>query len=64
MLVRIVVIWHNSPAGVLLFPGFHEPEFIRAVANLRSKFNRLINAAAVVVYGLPEVEVEEVSIDP
>jgi hypothetical protein len=36
-------------------PNSHEREFVRAVANLRSKFERIINTAAVVVYGLPDI---------
>ncbi len=34
----------------------HEPEFVRAVANQRKNFTRIINGAATVVYGLPCVQ--------
>ena len=36
--------------------GPHEEDFVRAVANYRSKFGRIINGAATVVYGLPAVK--------
>ena len=35
--------------------GPHEENFVRAVANRRKEFNRTINKAALVVYGLPNV---------
>ena len=35
--------------------GDDRPEFVQAVADKKSAFNRMINQAAVVIYGLPSL---------
>jgi hypothetical protein len=32
-----------------------QPEFVQAIAQKRSGFSRMINSAAVVIYGLPSL---------
>jgi len=43
----------GAGGGAGLLP--HEPDFVRAVANHKKHFQKIINGAATVVYGLPSV---------